>query len=117
MKTKYALFYDFHTSTVIPDVGKNFDVEKFTDNLRECGIDFLTWHARCNQGNAYYDTKYGYRHPSLEFDLFGRIAESCHGKGIRISAYLNGGLSDEELLRNPSWMRIAPDGHCLLPRK
>ena len=85
MKTKYALFYDFHTSTVIPDVGKNFDVEKFTDNLRECGIDFLTWHARCNQGNAYYDTKYGYRHPSLEFDLFGRIAESCHGKGIRIS--------------------------------
>lgn len=40
MKTKYALFYDFHTSTVIPDVGKNFDVEKFTDNLRECGIDF-----------------------------------------------------------------------------
>ena len=113
MKTKYALFYDFHTSTVIPDVGKNLDVEKFTDNLRECGIDFLTWHARCNQGNAYYDTKYGYRHPSLEFDLFGRIAESCHGKGIRISAYLNGGLSDEELLRNPSWMRIAPDGHCL----
>ncbi len=113
MKTKYALFYDFHTSTVIPDVGTNFDVEKFTDNLKECGVDFLTWHARCNQGNAYYDTEIGCRHPSLKFDLFGEIAESCHKKGIRISAYFNGGLSDEELLRNPAWMRIAPDGQCL----
>lgn len=117
MKTKYALFYDFHTSTVIPDVGSNFDVEKFTDDLKECGVDFLTWHARCNQGNSYYNTKFGYRHPSLEFDLFGKIAESCRKKGIRISAYFNGGLSDEELLRNPSWMRIAPDGHCLTEQR
>ena len=113
MKTKYALFYDFHTSTVIPDVGANFDVEKFTDNLQECGIDFLTWHARCNQGNAYYNTRFGYRHPSLKFDLLGKIAESCHRKGIRVSAYFNGGLSDEELLHHRDWMRIAPDGHCL----
>ena len=117
MKTKYAFFYDFHTSTVIPDVGRNFDVEKFTGDLKDCGVDFLTWHARCNQGNAYYDTKFGYRHPSLEFDLFGRIAESCRRKGIRLSAYFNGGLSDEELLRNPSWMRIAPDGHCLTEKR
>jgi hypothetical protein len=117
MKTKYALFYDFHTSTVIPDVGKNFDVEKFTDNLVECGVDFLTWHARCNQGNAYYDTAYGYKHPSLQFDLFGDLAKACRRKGIRISAYFNGGLSDEELLRNPSWMRISPDGHCLTEKR
>lgn len=117
MKTKYSIFYDFHTSTVIPDVGANFDVEKFTDNLQSCGIDFLTWHARCNQGNAYYNTKFGYRHPSLQFDLLGKIAESCHRKGIRVSAYFNGGLSDEELLRNPGWMRIAPDGHALTEQR
>ncbi len=112
-RIKYALFYDFHTSTIIPDVGENFDVEKFTDNLKECGVDFLTWHARCNQGSAYYDTKFGIRHPFLKYDLFGKIAESCHRKGIRISAYFNGGLSDEELLHHRDWMRIAPDGHTM----
>lgn len=110
---KYALFYDFHTSTAIPDVGERFDVERFTDELMASSIDYLTWHARCNQGNAYYNTEFGYKHPYLKYDLFGRIAESCHKKGIRISAYFNGGLSDEELLQNREWMRIAPDGHTL----
>lgn len=112
-KIKYSLFYDFHTSPLIPDVGKNFQVEQFTDNLKACGVDFLTWHARCNQGNAYYNTRFGCRHPSLQYDLFREIAESCHRKGIRISAYFNGGLSDEELLQHRAWMRIAPDGRCL----
>lgn len=117
MKSKYALFYDFHTSTVIPDVGHKFDVERFTDKMKECGVDYVTWAARCNQGNAYYNTQYGYRHPSLEFDMLGELAAACHRKGIRISAYFNGGLSDEELLRNPSWMMISPDGHCLTERR
>ncbi|MBO4490714.1 MAG: beta-galactosidase trimerization domain-containing protein [Lentisphaeria bacterium] len=117
MKTKYAMFFDFHTGTLIPDVGDHFDVERFTDELRECGVDFLTWHARCNQGNAYYNTKIGRRHPSLKFELFGKIAESCHRKGIRISAYFNGGLSDEELLHNPDWMQISPSGTCLNARR
>lgn len=110
---KYTLFYDFHTSTINPDVGKNFDVEQFTDNLKECGVDFLTWHARCNQGNSYFNTKYGYRHPSLTYDMFGAIVESCHKKGIKVSAYMNGGISDEELLHNRDWMRISPDGHTV----
>ena len=26
---KYALFYDFHTSPVVKDIGKNFDAEAF----------------------------------------------------------------------------------------
>jgi len=114
-KINYALFYDFHTSTGIPDVGEKFDVEKFTDNLKACGVDFITWAARCNQGNAYYFTKFGYKHPSLKFDMLREIGESCHRKGIRVSAYFNGGLSDEELLHNREWMRIAPDGRSFMP--
>ncbi len=113
LRIKYALFYDFHTSTIIPDVGRRFDVEAFTDQLVACGVDFLTWHARCNQGNAYYDTAIGKRHPSLDFDLFGQLVASCHRKGIKISAYFNGGLTDQELLEHREWMRIAPDGRTL----
>ncbi len=112
-RIKYALFYDFHTSTIIPDVGRRFDIEAFTDQLVACGVDFLTWHARCNQGHAYYDTAIGKRHPSLDFDLFGQLVASCHRKGIKISAYFNGGLTDQELLEHRDWMRIALDGRTL----
>jgi len=110
---KYALFYDFHTMATLPDVGADFDVEAFTDQVKSCGVDFLTWHARCNQGNAYYDTAEGFRHPSLKFDLIRRLGEACRRKGIRLSVYFNGYYSDEELLRHRDWMAISPKGEIL----
>ena len=114
-KFKYALFFDFHTSTEIPDVGKTFDAEAFTDQVKSCGVDFITWHARCNQGNAYYDTRCGKRHPSLTFDMIRSIGEACRRKGIRFSVYFNGYFSDEELLQHRDWMSIEIKGdayHC-----
>jgi hypothetical protein len=63
---KYCLFFDNHTMKSCPDVGAGFEVEKFTDLVRECGVDYMTFHARCNQGFAYYDTQIGIKHPSLE---------------------------------------------------
>ena len=109
-KFKYGLFYDFHTPTTIPDVGAKFDVEAFTDQVKSCGVDFLTWHARCNQGNAYYNTKLGLRHPSLRFDLIRELGESCRRKGILLSVYFNGHLSDEELIHHRDWMVISTNG-------
>ena len=52
----YCLFYDNHTMPALPDVGENFDAELFTDRLKDCGVDYLTFHARCNLGMAYYNT-------------------------------------------------------------
>ena len=109
-KFKYALFYDFHTVTTIPDVGRNFDAERFTDELLRCKVDFLTWHARCNQGNAYYDTKAGKKHPSLEMDMIGELSRCCKKKGITLSVYFNVGLSDEELIAHRDWMVVKNNG-------
>ncbi len=109
-KFNYALFYDFHTPATIPDVGVDFDAEAFTDQVKECGVDFLTWHARCNQGSAYYDTKFGTKHPSLKFDMIRELGEACHRKGITLSVYFNGHLSDEELMHHPEWLAIGMDG-------
>ena len=109
-KIKHALFYDFHTSPQHPDVGKNFDAEKLTDRFVECGVDYVTFHARCNMGMAYYDTKLGTRHPSLKFDLFGQLAEACHKKGIALGAYFNVGLSRAEGIAHRDWTTVYPDG-------
>lgn len=107
---KYSLFFDNHTMKACPDVGANFDAKKFVAEVKSCGVDFLTFHARCNQGFAYYNTDIGIRHPSLKRDLFGELAEECHQNGIRLNAYINGGISHEEGLLHRDWTRITPDG-------
>src|ERR1035437_1845455 len=107
---KYALFFDNHTMPACPDVGENFDVEAFTDRIKRCGVDYLTFHARDNMGMAYYDTKIGIRHPSLKYDLFGKLAESCQRKGIALTAYLNGGISSAEGVLHRDWTTLAFDG-------
>ena len=100
---KYSFFFDFHTPAAVPAVGDKFDAEKFTGQLLDCGVDFLTCHARCNRGNAYYDTKYGKRHPGLKFDLIRELSEACRKKGIRLSVYFNAHLSEEEMIAHPEW--------------
>ena len=76
---KYSFFFDFHTPSAVPSVGEGFDAEKFTSQLKDCGVDFLTCHARCNRGNAYYNTRFGKRHPGLKFDLIRELKESDAG--------------------------------------
>ncbi len=97
----------------IPDVGENFDVETFTDRIRNCGVDYLVFHARCNQGLAYYNTRIGTRHPSLKYDLFGKLSEACQRKGIALGAYFNAGISSEEGLRHREWTTLYFDGRSL----
>ena len=110
---KYCLFYDNHTMKAIPDVGENFDVDAFTDRVKRCGVDYLVFHARCNQGLAYYDTKIGTKHPSLAFDLFGKLSNACHQKGIALTAYFNAGISSEEGLQHRDWTTLYFDGRSL----
>lgn len=107
-KVKYGLFFDNHTQIENPDVGKNFDPEFFTDQLKRCGVDYLGFHARCNMGLAYYDTKIGNRHPSLQYDLFGKVADCCKKKDIALVAYFNGGLSTMELVNHREWQTVKP---------
>ncbi|OFX33277.1 MAG: hypothetical protein A2W90_03710 [Bacteroidetes bacterium GWF2_42_66] len=107
---RYGLFYDNHTMPAVPDVGENFDIEAFTDRIKGCGVDLLTFHARCNLGNAYYDTKIGTKHPSLKYDLFGKLAESCQRKDIALVAYFNGGISSSEGLLHRDWTTLYFDG-------
>ncbi|MDD2250874.1 MAG: beta-galactosidase trimerization domain-containing protein [Candidatus Cloacimonetes bacterium] len=97
----------------IPDVGEIFDVETFTDRIKDCGVDYLVFHARCNQGLAYYNTLIGTKHPSLKYDLFGKLAEVCQRKGIALGAYFNAGISTEEGLQHREWTTLYFDGRSL----
>jgi hypothetical protein len=112
---KWSVLYDFHTMPSFPEVGKDFDCDAVAEQLSRCGVDFVVFPARCNLGNAYYDTKLGIRHPSLQFDLLRRMIEALHKRGIMISAYLNVGLSHEEGLLHREWTVISPEGYSYIP--
>ncbi len=104
---RYSLFFDFHTMVSTPEVGKHFDGESFVQQLVQCGVDYLTLHACCNQGHAYYPTKVGKPHPSLTQDVFGSLAQACHRHGIALSAYFNVHYSDQVLREHPEWQEVS----------
>ncbi|MBO5924199.1 MAG: beta-galactosidase trimerization domain-containing protein [Lentisphaeria bacterium] len=106
---RYALFYDFHTSPMLKNIGKDFDAEAFAARLKANNIDFVSFPARCNMGMAYYDTKIGIRHYGLDFDLFGTLVEACKKYGIKVNAYFNGGISQEETRLHPEWLEVPTD--------
>ena len=110
--SKYCLFYDNHTMPACPDVGETFDAEAFTDRIKNCGVNRLTFHARCNQGMAYYDTEIGIKHPSLKYDLFDRLSKACIKKDIALMAYFHCGISSAEGLQNRDWTTLSFDGRA-----
>ena len=116
-KPKYAMFFDNHTMRACPDVGHFLDAEDFAQKLSQVGVDLLGFHAKCNQGFCYYDTAIGQRHPSLPagLDMFGETLKACSRRGIRVNAYVNCGLSNEDGIRHPEWCRVDRDGGLLHP--
>ena len=114
---KYAMFFDMHTMQACPAVGKDFDAAAFAAKLKETGVDLTGFHAKCNQGFCYYDTKIGNRHPSMTpgRDIFGEVVSECGKQGIKVSAYFNCGLSNEDAVLHPDWSRMGLAGNILHP--
>ncbi len=107
---KWCLFFDFHTMPANPDVGKGFDMKAIVDQFVKAGVKYVVFPARCNLGTAYYNTEIGTRHPALTYDLLGDLTRACHRRGIKISAYINLGLSHEEGLQNRGWLVMRATG-------
>lgn len=116
-KPQWSIFFDFHTPVECPDIGKNFDTEEFADYVKECGVDYIVFPARCNMGRAYYNTKAGIRHPNLKYDLLKKLTDSCKKKNIKISTYINAGLSHAEAIDHMDWLTLNPDGFVYRPQK
>ncbi len=107
---RWCLFFDFHTMPANPDVGKGFDFEAIANRFVAAGVEYVVFPARCNLGVAYYDTKIGIRHPALTYNLLKCLADACHKKGIKLTAYMNTGLSHEEGLRHRDWLVMDANG-------
>ena len=101
---------DFHTSPDIPDVGAEFDADRFAETLKNAHVNSVTCFARGHHGLCYYDTDIGPVHPSLEFDMFGQMVQACHARDIRVPAYITVAWDEWAARNHPEWAAINRDG-------
>ena len=107
-KVGYALFFDNHTAKACPDVGHRFDAELFADQIEDIGADLVGFHAKCNQGFCYYDTKIGNRHPSLRLTHNACFADPKH---TVLSMTTSTGAMQSDL-PNPEPELVLDEGVC-----
>jgi len=110
-KLKYRQIHlDFHTSPLIPDVGKDFDIEEFVKTLKNASVNSITVFAKGHHGMSYYPTKIGKTHPSLKKDLLGLICDACHKEGINVVGYISVKLDEYIGEKHPEFLQVSPDG-------
>ncbi|QJD85469.1 alpha-amylase family protein [Cohnella herbarum] len=95
---------DFHTSEMIPDIGKQFSKEQFQEMLRLGHVDSITIFAKCHHGWAYFPSETNEMHPHLSFDLLGAQLEAAHEIGVKAPIYVSAGFDEKLARRHPEWL-------------
>jgi hypothetical protein len=102
---------DFHTSSYISDVGKEFDAEHFVETFKRAHVNSVTVFARCHHGMCYFPSKIGTPHPALcGRDLLGEMIEALHRADIRAPIYTTVAWDEDVAQRFPSWRQTRADG-------
>ena len=103
---------DFHTSERIPDVGRDFDPERFAATLKRAAVNSVTCFGRCHHGYIYYDTaKFAERrHPHLTRNLLAEQIAACHRQDIRVPIYITIQWDRYTVDREPGWRQVLATG-------
>lgn len=109
-KFNRAMHFDFHTMPNIENLFGNFNAEQFAEKLKENHVEYINFTARCNIGFSYYNTKVGKKYPGLTRDVLKEVLDSCHARGIGVTAYINAGLNHEGMAEHADWCRMDKNG-------
>jgi hypothetical protein len=101
---------DFHTSELIPDIGKNFSKKQFQEALKTGHVNAINIFAKGHHSWSYYPTKVGKMHPNLDFDLMGQQIEACREIGVKVNLYFTVGWSATDALEHPEWAVVDKNG-------
>ncbi len=111
-----TIHLDFHTGPDVPDVGVDFDPERFAATFAAAHVDSVTVFAKCHHGLLYYDTDRPERHPGLarDLDLLAAQVDALHAVGIRAPVYLSVQVDEHAANTHPEW--VAQDADLRLVR-
>ncbi|MCS7061479.1 MAG: hypothetical protein RMN25_09985 [Anaerolineae bacterium] len=101
---------DFHTSELIPDIGKDFDKAQWQAALRAGHINSITVFAKCHHSWSYYPTRIGQPHPHLQRNLLKEQIDAAHEIGVRAPIYYTVGWSAADAEHHPEWVARNKDG-------
>ena len=103
---------DFHTGPDVPDVGRDFDADRFAQTFKDAHVDSVTVFGTCHHGHAYYRTDHPCRHPNLapDLDLTGSQIEALHRAGLRAPIYITCQINEYAANTHPEWLAVLPDG-------
>jgi hypothetical protein len=101
---------DFHTSELIPDVGRDFDAAQWQAALRTGHLNSITVFAKCHHSWSYYPTQVGQPHPHLKRDLLAAQIQASHAIGVRAPIYYTVGWSATDAETHPEWVARNKDG-------
>ncbi|MCL4402615.1 MAG: alpha-L-fucosidase, partial [Acidobacteria bacterium] len=98
----------------MPHFFQKLDPPAIVEQVAAAGANVLLVHAKCNQGNAYYNTKVGHKHSDLgERDLMADFSSLCRKRGIGILYYVQ--LSrDRRSFEHPERRAIDSQGRPVL---
>ena len=100
---------DFHTSELIPDIGKQFDKKDFQDMLKLGRVNAVTMFSKCHHGWAYHHTQANEKHPHLNFELLTEMLEACREIGVQTQVYISAGLDEKIAREHPEWLVRSKD--------
>ncbi|WP_413112246.1 alpha-L-fucosidase [Thaumasiovibrio sp. DFM-14] len=103
---KRQVHLDFHTSSLIPDVAIEFNVETFIQQLSTAGVNSITCFGRCHHGMLYYPSNVHQDaiHPHLaNRDLLAEQLGACKKAGIKAPIYLTIQWDQLQSESHPEW--------------
>lgn len=101
---------DFHNPPYQVDICADFDGDQFGKMLADANVDSVSIFAKDYHGMAYYDTKYGYKHPYLKRDFLREVIDGCHKHGVKAFAYYAIALDTAAGEHHPEWLQVGIDG-------
>ena len=97
---------DFHTSPLIPGIGKSFDKKLWQERLKMGHIDSITCFSCCHHGYSYHPTEVGEMHPHLDFNLLRAQIDASHEIGVNVPIYITAGVNNMVAEKNPGWREV-----------
>ncbi|MEM8783569.1 MAG: alpha-amylase family protein [Planctomycetota bacterium] len=108
MKLSYRQIHlDFHTSPLIPDIGRDFDPDAFAKTLKDAHVTSINLFARGHHGHIYYESKLNpeRHHPHIcRPNLLPEQIEACHKVGIKAPIYITVQWDKFTADEHPEWL-------------
>lgn len=92
--------------------GGRFSARDYVRAAVDSGVNCVEVYIKDHHGTAFYDTKVGYKCPSMPGDYLADLCEAAGGRGVDVYAYYSVGFDNWCADRHPDWCMRTADGRA-----